>query len=164
MKLFAVLCASCVLSLVLVGCGNQSDLTSHHLAKQMVLKTEPGDIKTIDEVRESLKENEEITLIGKIGGMPNPWVPGKAAFMIVDPFDPEAHDCGADCAFCANKKSQDEKLALIRFVDEDGRLISSDAKRSLGVKANDLVVIKGKASIHKLGYLVVAANGVYIRR
>ena len=121
--------------------------------------------------REGLVGEKEIVVLGTIGGVADPWEKGRAAFMIADPStasveDEDAHVCTDEsCPFCAkNKTPESEMLALVRFVDERGQVIAVDARELFGLRADDLVVVRGRARVDELGYLVVVADGLYIRR
>ena len=45
---------------------------------------EPADAKSVVDVRKAAKDGDEVTIIGRIGGDVDPWVKGRAAFLIVD--------------------------------------------------------------------------------
>jgi len=68
-----------------------------------------------------------------------------------------------DCAFCARGKSQTDSLAVVEFLDEQGKRLPIDARELLGVKRDQEVVVRGRGKINDLGYLIIAAEGIYIR-
>jgi len=48
-------------------------------------------------------------------------------------------------------------------VDEQGQRLPIDARKLLGVKENQLVVVRGRPKIDEFGGLVVSADGIYLR-
>jgi hypothetical protein len=53
--------------------------------------------------------------------------------------------------------------ALVQFRDEKGELLPIDARELLGVSQDQIVVVRGKGHVDKLGVLVVAATGIHVR-
>ncbi len=69
------------------------------------------------------------------------------------------------CKFCqAEKASQIEKMAQVQIVDEDGNVVSTDARTLLGLKENHIVVALGKGEVDEVGNFVFWATAVYVRR
>lgn len=160
------------------------------LRESLVFEVEPADAMTTLDWRDSQAENNavednaadgKITLVGQIGGMPNPfgaeleqdfpWKGGQAAFFLVDPatvaeFADHAGEAGddhaADCPFCAREAGNKvPSLALITF-QRDGKPIDVDARELFGLEAGDLLVVRGvPAEVGEL--LTVEADGLFIR-
>ena len=124
---------------------------------------------------------KRIVLKGRVGGMPNPWgadvepdfpwKKGQATFFLVDPptadeFESHAEEQGddhaADCPFCAREAANKANaVATVTFRDEAGEPIAIEASDAFGLKAGDLVVVRGEWSL--VGdLLVVSADGVYL--
>ena len=168
LKSMGVACAA----MIVVGCGQPSGPTSEQLRAErdkFLLKAEPSGAVGVLDARESLPSTGSVVMVGKIGGTGQPWVDGKAAFVIVDP------SCGADaehchhgpddnCPFCAKKQPQSDSLAIVQFVDDRGELLPYGAQSLFELAANQTVVVEGKAKINELGTLVVMASGIYVRR
>jgi hypothetical protein len=128
---------------------------------------------------------EAVVVIGRIGGVPNPWKqgspdypwsPGKAEFVIADPAaaaEVEDHDHGHahddpdhECPFCATAANSDV-VALVRFKDEDGGILRIDARELFDLRGEETVVVRGKPQMlgdAKDGVVVVEADGLYVRR
>ena len=79
--------------LLVAGCG-QSPSTPRPVSSvptlkidgmKFVLVEEPADAKSVDEVRETAKDGDDVVIVGRIGGDRDPWVADRAAFLIVDP-------------------------------------------------------------------------------
>lgn len=142
--------------------------------KQFLLETEPAGVEGILDVQETYQSPRDVTLVGKIGGVTNPWTPGKAAFILADPstlseIDAQGaqHVCDdSGCKFCAKQKINrlKEGLAAVEFRTAEGKILSIDARQLFSVSENQLVVVRGRAEVNNLGCLVVAANGLYVRK
>lgn len=157
------------------------------LREELVFEVEPADAVTALDWRDSQAEAEEastsgkITLVGQIGGMPNPfgegleqefpWKAGQASFFLVDPatvaeFVDHAGEAGedhaADCPFCAREAATKlPALAMVSF-KKDGKPIKVGAQELFGLKAGDLLVVRGVAS--EVGeLLMIDADGLFVR-
>ncbi|NOY28912.1 MAG: hypothetical protein GXP28_01690 [Planctomycetes bacterium] len=125
-------------------------------------------------------EPREVVLVGQIGGLSNPWketqpdfpfARNQAAFFLADPMavveneeSGHAHAPGEECAFCAaHAADRSAMLAMVRFLDENGKVLQTDVRQLFDVKENDTVVIQGTARVIEGGMMVVDATGLYIR-
>jgi len=155
---------------VSAGCGSSDAHLSPQIKKtreRLVLSSEPKDILGILEVREAGVPEGEFALLGRIGGVAQPWSPGEAAFIMSDPVVEVANDhvCSGDCAFCKKKKEkQPDPWAIVQFADETGNVLPIDARKLLDVEESQTVVVHGHASVDSIGNLVMSARGIYIRR
>lgn len=161
------------------GCGNsettqqsnttensaptEAESTSEHL-----LTSEPAGAKEVIQARKSAKDDEEVILVGRIGGSENPWIQGRAAFSIVDNSlkacsDIPGDGCDKPWDYCCETDKLPTAMALIKFVDEEGNLIKSDARKLLNLKELQTVVVKGKAKRDDTGNLTVFASGIFVR-
>jgi hypothetical protein len=123
----------------------------------------------------------DVVLVGTVGGVANPSAQAQPDF----PFakdqalfflsDPEAaaefaehghhHAPGEECAFCAAHAADAAALlAVVQFNDENGKVLSVDARDLFDLKEQETVVVRGKARIVPGGMLAVDATGLYIRR
>ena len=73
------------------GCGRPSDDRVGERAKspvvdstKVLLTDEPQGALGVRELREQAKDEDDIVLIGRIGGAVEPWVKGRSAFAVVD--------------------------------------------------------------------------------
>lgn len=139
---------------------------------RLLLTQEPSGAVGILDARELLTAPAELVLVGRVGGVDQPWTPGRAAFVIVDPAadaDDEhhahgSHACGDDCPFCSKETGEPDATAIIRFVDERGELLPFDARTLFDLSSKQTVVVRGRGEVDSLGNLVVRADGVYVRR
>lgn len=102
---------SCLLSLVtclstLTGCSQDAAKTPPTATSsapevngsEYLLGSEPEGAAEVITVREEAKDKDDIVIVGRIGGSKNPWVDGRAAFLLVDSSLKSCLECGsADC-------------------------------------------------------------------
>jgi hypothetical protein len=155
---------------VLIGCGQEkatetADSTTPDAA--YVAASEPAGAVGVGDARRSVKDEEDIVLVGRIGGSVKPFVDGIAAFTIVDPKVPYCADeegCPTPWDYCCEQNQVKDNIAMIKIVDKDGNPISKDARQLLGVKELSMVVIQGKAKRDKEGNLAVLAEQVFVKK
>jgi hypothetical protein len=165
----SALLSSCVA--LAVGCNGPSETAvskpSAEGAKYR-LSAEPGSPQGVKAARESAKDEEEVTLVGRIGGDENPWVEGQAVFTIVDSSlkacnEKDDDACPTPWDFCCDTDLLPSHKALVKVVGADGRPLAADARNLLGVKELQTVVVKVRAKRDDSGNLTVLADGVYVR-
>jgi hypothetical protein len=113
-------------------------------------------------------DGDDIVVTGRIGGAVDPWVEGRAAFSIVDqtlvPCSERSGDsCKTPWDYCCDTDRLPQSLATIKFVDDQGKTISTDARKLLGIKELQTVVVKGKAKRDEAGNLTVLATGLFAK-
>jgi hypothetical protein len=156
----------------LLGCTPQVKVEDPAILAQrskLVLADEPQGAMSITDARKDLEQEKEVVLIGKVGaGDSTPWEQGKTVFLISEngtveesrDHDAPGHDA-ENCPFCKRRKKR--SMAMVRFVDKDGQVLPFDARELLGVKENQVVVVKGLAKVNDLDVLVVTADGIHLR-
>jgi len=166
-----------MLSTAGVGCGRNSSagvdpqaVTTVSIdASKYMLAEEPDGAVGVIAARDSAQDGEAIVVVGRIGGAANPWIEGRAAFMLLDASmlivadgtdSADGEICMDDC--CAVERSA--STTLVKIVDERGQVLTVDTRQLLGVAANDMVVIRGRVSKDASGNFVVLADGVHVRR
>lgn len=168
-----------MISSLLSGCSGsteQAQAPDVSIAKQIsdryLLAVEPRSILGVIAARESSKNNEEVVVVGRIGGSLKPFVDSMAAFQIVDNSikacsddTPEGEDCG--CAtpwdYCCETEKLPNAMAFIRFNDNQGNVHMLGAKSLFPVNELSTVVVKGIAKRDDAGNLTILADGIYIR-
>jgi hypothetical protein len=173
----SMLWSSIVVAAGLSGCGSSGDLSKPGASSapsavpdaRYVLSEEPAEAKTVIEARKDAKDGDDVTITGRIGGDVDPWVKGRAAFLIVDPsLVPCSERAGDSCTtpwdYCCDTDRLAESKATIKFVDEGGQALATDARQLLGVKELERVTIRGKAKRDEAGNLTVLARGIYVKR
>ena len=159
-----------------VGCGTQPgpaievQQVSNIDKSKYLLSEEPDGAVGVIIAREDSKDQDEIILVGRIGGQKNPWIKDRSAFTVIDAAmavvangeeSDGAEVCLEDC--CASMRA--ECTTLVKIVDEQGKPLEIDARDLLDAKENDMVVVRG--IVHRneeQGVFNIAATGVYIRR
>jgi hypothetical protein len=170
---FAVASALAAVALV-VGCNQEKNGATEAAGpdpagQKLLLAEEPAGAKGVLDVRKTAKDGDEIVIVGRIGGDKNPWIEGKAAFLIVEPSfktcsEREGDNCPTPWDYCCDPPDELAKgLATIKFVDEQGKTIGADARKLLGLRELNTVVVKGKAKRDRDGNLIVLATGLYRR-
>jgi hypothetical protein len=165
LTILGLLCTACVT----IGCDAQrggGGAAMKDEAAKFLLSDEPDHALCISEAREAATDGREIVLFGRIGGVADPWTPGQAAFVIVDPTADMGHDhqCDDGCAFCRNKTDPTSTVALVRFLDAGGDVLPVDSRKLFKLSAGQMVVVRGQAVIDPLGHLMISATGMYVRR
>ncbi|OYW25106.1 MAG: hypothetical protein B7Z55_00345 [Planctomycetales bacterium 12-60-4] len=162
-----------ILALVAAGCGKPTTTPAPQAASgtpsaagmEMLLHEQPVDAKPVADVRESAEDGVEVTILGRIGGGASPWVDGRAAFTIVDPkleFCQPGEGCPTPWDYCCVTDQLAANRAMIKMVDAGGSTVEQDARKLLGLKELQTVVVKGKAKRDEAGNLTVLASGVYV--
>lgn len=161
------LAVACTLPMA-TGCGPSVSETPTSVAasSEFQLTSEPVGALEVLDAKDQAKDGEPVVVVGRLGGGLNPWVDGRAAFLIVDtrilPSCEEAGHCTADCADCA--KEMMAASTMVKFLGQDGKVLPVDARKLLGVKEQETVVVQGVASRDKTGNVSIAAEGVFVRR
>ena len=167
MKTFMNLVAIGLVSLA-IGCG-QADVAStpNNAASSLYVATsEPAGAMPVGEARQTVKDNDAVTLVGLIGGSSEPFVKGLAAFTIVDPkvpFCAAAEGCPTPWDYCCETNAVKDNIATVKVVDAQGKPVASDARTLLNVKELSTVVVQGKAKRDEQGNLAVLAEKVFVR-
>jgi hypothetical protein len=104
-------CIPCFLLLSLVsglltftGCSQESPTTTPQASNsaaavdgsKYLLGSEPDGGAGVIKVREEAKDQDDVVIVGRIGGSENPWIEGMAAFTIVDPVMKHCGELGDD--------------------------------------------------------------------
>ena len=136
--------------------------------EKLILAAMPENHQTVIAAREAVKDGDEIAVLGRIGGSVDPWVSGRAAFQIVDPTlvpcnEKPGDSCTTPWDYCCDTDKLPKSMATVKFVDEAGKTIDTDARQLLGLKELTRVVVKGKAQRDEAGNLTVLASGVYVQ-
>lgn len=174
-----MVCIFVGLACVVQGCGDRGASTS--LAKNditpvsiadganFLLADEPDGAVGVIAARELGVNDEPIVIVGRVGGQANPWIEGRAAFMLLDPsmsVVSEGEDtgegvlCMGDC--CAAERAN--CTTMVKFVDQTGRPLGIDSRKLLGIEESDLLVVRGKAQKDEHGNFAIIADGIYVRR
>lgn len=126
------------------------------------LKSEPAGAQDVKLARTSAKDNDEVVVVGRIGGDANPWIDGMAAFTIVDLSLKPCEDGACGNPYCDADDLPNSK-AMVKVVDGEGSVVPTESRQLLGVKELQTVVVRGKAKRDEAGNLTILASGVFVR-
>jgi len=155
------------------GCNNKpaADPTGAAAApdKTYLLTAEPTGAKGVKQARAESKDAEEVTIVGRIGGDEKPWIEGQAAFLLVDTSlkpcnERPGDDCPIPWDYCCDANELPTSKAMVKIVDGSGKTVATDARKLLGVKELQTLVVHGKAKRDDAGNLTVLADKVFIRQ
>lgn len=157
-----------------LGCAGSEDPAAENQAgansppdATYLATDKPGDAQGVGTARQKVKDEEDVTLVGRIGGSAKPFVDGIAAFTIVDPkvkFCAADEGCPTPWDYCCTQNEVKDNIATIKVVNESGQPVDKDAKQLLGVKELDQVIVQGKAQRDDQGNLTVLAQKVYVEK
>ncbi len=150
-----------------MGCG-RADTAAVETAipaerAQFLLSAEPDGAVGVMKMLAMSADNEEIVVVGRVGGGMNPWVDGVAAFMLLE--NSITAGCDDECTegcYCSADAYSDAST-LVKICDATGQPLKIDARDLLGVKEKEVVVVKGRTQ-RGVSDVTVIASGVYIRR
>jgi hypothetical protein len=133
-----------------------------------LLGEEPPGAMTVLAARKECKDGDDVVVMGRIGGEVKPWIEGRAGFWIVDgslkSCDQNNESCPTPWDYCHMPKEElRPNLATVKVVDEQGRTVPVDARKLLGVKELQTVVVKGRAKRDDQGNLTILTTGLYMR-
>jgi hypothetical protein len=137
-------------------------------AQKYLLASEPAGAQGVIDVRKNVQSDDQVTVVGRIGGDANPWVDGRVAFLIVDSSlkpcnEIEGDSCSKPWDYCCEADLAGGK-AMVKLLDEQAQPIQADAKTFLAVKELDTVVVTGRAQRDEAGNVTILADKVFVRR
>jgi hypothetical protein len=130
-----------------------------------------GEAKAIHVIRTTAKPGDEITLSGRIMGNGQPFVEGRAAFILGDPvlltpcneIPGDSCETPWDCC-CDSKEDKQAGIATIRISGPDGRVLKSGLEGVGGLAKLATVVVTGKvAEGSSADSLVVDATAIRVK-
>lgn len=163
---------------ILAGCSQKAEETTTSQPgastgavddSRFLLADEPAGASDVIEVRANASDGDDVVIMGRIGGSPNPFIDGSAAFSIVDGSLKACSDIPGDMCpqpwdYCCETAKLPTATALVKVVDEQGALVASDARQLLQVRELSTVVVKGTAQRDEEGNLTVLADGVHVKQ
>ncbi len=132
------------------------------------LAEEPVGAKPVAEVKKSAKPGQEVVLYGRIGGRKDPFVSGRAMFMLSDSSIPscaEKHSDGCPTPWdycCESKETVLAGTLTVEIVGPDGKPLKERVEGVRGLKPLAEVVVRGKA-VGVGDELVIDATGIYVK-
>ena len=148
------------------GVANKTEAVAPGTGTQYLTSSEPAAVMEVADARKSAKADEAIAIVGRIGGSGEPFVDGVAAFTLVDL---KIAHCSADegCPtpwdYCCTQDQVKDNIATVKLVDAEGKPVTDDARKLLGVKELSVVVAEGTARRDESGNLTLAATKIFVR-
>jgi hypothetical protein len=164
-----------LLLLATLSACNKVDERASSLRRQLMLADEPAGAAGIAEARDGMttdpQSEHDVLIVGRIfAGEFEPWADGQASFLLAEALPETEHAATpghdpATCPFCRRRAEKaDSATALVQFRDANGKVLMIDARELLGVEEDQVVVVRGKGHVDRLGVLVVSATGIHVRR
>ena len=158
----------------LTGCEKSDAADKAAISKhrdKFLLAEEPAGAKGVIDTREEMPRQGEMVVVGKVGGRADIFTKGQARFFMADASvslvtDGHQHKEGEECAYCRDKANATKQtmIAIVQFVDDDGNVVPASADELFDIKANDTIVVRGRAHLGEDDWLIIAAKGLYVRR
>lgn len=160
-----------VMAALAMGCSSSNEPAAQTKSASApeaayLLTEKPADSVGVAEAKANPGDAEELTVIGRIGGMEKPFVDSIAAFRIVDPSVPHCQSdegCPTPWDYCCVPADKlKESTAMVKVVDAGGKPVARDARALLGVKELSMVVVRGKAQRDEEGNLTLLTQKVHV--
>lgn len=107
----------------------------------------------------------EIVVIGRVySGDLDPFETGRASFLLTElPEQGHGDDHDPDnCPFCKRRAAR-LPSAIVQILDESGQPLAIDARQLLGLKAKDVIVVRGTATPAEMNTIMIVAEQLSIR-
>jgi hypothetical protein len=169
---FASIVCPRTLATMLIAGGLASSLSCNSDVKRQidsnyVLQEEPQGALDVLAARKDAKNQQEVVVVGRIGGRVDPWINELAAFPIVDRSltpcnEIEGDTCATPWDYCCEPDLADATV-LVTFVDENGQMVRTAARDLLPIKELDTVIVQGKAKRDDAGNVTILASKLYVK-
>src|SRR5687767_11941810 len=109
---------------IVLGCTRSQDDAAAEAGSDFLLTEEPSGAIDVLAARKDAKDQQDVVVVGRIGGRPNPWIEGMAAFPIVDRSlkpcsEIEGDTCATPWDYCCEPQLP-QATALVTLVDDAG--------------------------------------------
>ncbi len=148
------------------GAANKTEAIAPDTGTQYLTSSEPATVMDVADARKSAKADEAVAIVGRIGGSGDPFVDGVAAFTVVDlkiAYCSADEGCPTPWDYCCTQNQVKDNIATVKLVDAEGKPVTDDARKLLGVKELSVVVAEGTARRDASGNLTVAATKIFVR-
>ena len=163
MRYVQILMMLCLIPLA--GCARSSaEQPGSSRNSELILRDEPVGALDVIGVREDSQDDQPVVVVGRVGVGSKPWIEGRAAFTLVDQrvvAGCEGQECEADCPKCAEELV--DATILVKFHDAKGKVLSIDARELLGLKDQQIVVVRGVANRDEAGSISIVGSAVYAK-
>jgi len=159
---------------ILIGCSqeqaanNNSDSSNQvaSLPEELFLREKPAEV-SVSEARTAAVEGEQITLTGYIGGRIEPFVEGRAMFLVTD--IEKAPQCTDGCpipwdACCTPGDVIAANSATIQIVNDEGLTVPLSLKGENGLEAGKHITAIGQVHSVNDDVLIVDAENLFVHQ
>lgn|GEM_PF-1364171 len=155
--------------LLLGGCGQPVAPEILAVREQLIVPQEPQGAITIEQARQQVEDDPNVTLTVKVGNRNFPeWsAENQATFYVSEGFPGSDYNVGPDhdpstCPFCKWKWKEEDSLAVVHVVDESGEVLPYSAETVLDVAPGSTLTIQGDGSVDESGFLNVRLTGLFV--
>lgn len=145
--------------IVAAGCGAESTNDSkstkstenaqNQAFSQLISQEKPANAVTVTALKKTAKVGDKVTFYGQIGGVPAPFVEGRAMMVVADHTQLKA--CADTCGgcptpwdFCCEPSDKRQAHTLtVQFLDDNGQLVRESFETLAGVKGNAIAYFTG---------------------
>ena len=155
--------------LALGGCGQSVPPEVLAVRERLLLKQEPDGAITIEQAREQVAENPDVTLIVKVGNrnFTNWSAEHQATFYVSEGFPGSDYNVGPDhdasaCPFCKWKWKEVDSFAVVDVVNEAGDVLPRSVETIFNLTPGGTVTLEGDGSVDESGVLTVRLTGLFV--
>lgn len=169
MILAATLCSFLMASVAAANplAGRQSGSEPAALPADLFASAAPAGGTTIILARQTAKEGQTVVVQGRVGGLAQPFVDGRAVFLVVDP---QALVCSPGCGVkpgqvCAETlKAIMASSATVQVTDPQGRPLKVGLQGKSGLQPNAEVVVRGTVAKLEKNLMLINAQQIHVKQ
>lgn len=151
-----------------LGCStqvivNQSGQPGAGYDPNFIVSVEPTDTLSVAAARKDAQDKQTVNVLGRIGGSAKPFVEGIAAFTMIDltlPTCAGEEEC-SDGSCCSPEELR-ANMAMVKFVNPEGKPISTDARQLLNINDKAKVAVHGTVQRDDMGNFTLLADKLYV--
>lgn len=158
---------------LLIGCSSEQakkeppEAGASAAGEKYLLAAEPAGALNVADIAATANDQQEVTVVGRIGGSANPWVEDRAAFTIVDmsvDHCPPEEGCPTPWDYCCSRILVPNSTVMVQVVDGKGDAVPTDARKLLGLKELQTVVVHGHVKSESDDSFVLLADGIHVKQ
>jgi hypothetical protein len=166
---------SALATLLISGCGRDAQSAAPSgaavLPAALFVTTEPEGIQSVLEAKRDAREGDRVAVRGRIGGVREPFVSGRAVMTIMDMSLPTCADKPEDCCetpwdyCCETRADIVAHAATVQVSGENGAPLRADLKGAGGLAPLTEVVVVGRVGkTPSPTAFLVHAEAIYVRK
>jgi len=143
------LCLYLAICLVFGGCNSSDSIDgfASQVRSAILVSQKPDQIDSIKSAYETPASAQPITIAGRIyAESVSPFDAKESCFTLIElPRPGHNHEDPGDCPFC-KRELRNAKFAIVKLVDETGKVFQQPADHLLGLKKNQDITVTGLVS------------------